>query len=125
MPKTKSVQRVVKYQTNPTYPAGPFEVLKRSLDRECIFETNVFDLGDEIFELIQPEFQGAGGEYVYDNRVIVRVLRDKYFCVTRVTIRFASSKIAERLLGPSKCKKARQKETVCKVVYVSDGGEIK
>jgi hypothetical protein len=111
MPKTKLVPKVAKiYPSDPVYPAGPLEVLLWALDRIAVFETNVFDIGEDIFQLIKPEFHSSDEEYVYDNRCIVKVTRNRYFCISSVNIRFVSAKIAERLLGrPSKRSKTRLK----------------
>jgi hypothetical protein len=99
MPSSKQSLRVVTYRPDPNCPRNVFERLL--FDREYLakYVTSVFDIGDDILELLSSEWYDLRGEFVYENCAVMTVRRNVNGSIRSVMVRFTSAKIAEKLLG--------------------------
>jgi hypothetical protein len=100
MPKSKTVPKVVTYEPNPACPQSIFEWICSSLDRVAVYQTSVFDIGEDVLAFLRPEmYNSSTGEYVYEDTCIVTVRRKVNGTLNTINVRFASSKIAAKLFG--------------------------
>jgi hypothetical protein len=100
MPSSKQVRKVSpglrSIELNPT------PVFSRCIgyarDTET-YDSNVFDVGQDVIDLIDQTQYNADVGLVYYNEVMIDVRRKMGGAIKTVTIRFASARISRKLLG--------------------------
>jgi hypothetical protein len=99
MPSSKQSSKVVAYFPNSECPQRVFERVVMDRSAKVSYTTSVFDIGDDILELICSEFYNAAGEFVYKKQAVITVRRNAEGVLSSVVVRLTSAKNAVKQLG--------------------------